>query len=200
MATVTPTHTEPVHDLFSAQDRELLRRCLANAPDAWDRFVDRYAGLIAFVVERTAGHRGIRLSTSDRDDLVADVLVEIVRNDAAVLRSYAGRASFPSYLTVVARRIAVRSLVRSARARQTVAADGANQPAAGQGHAAEIADREEIETLLGRLDPASAQLVRLHHLEGRSYGEISRITGMPLGSVGPALSQARAKMRGDSPG
>jgi DNA-directed RNA polymerase specialized sigma24 family protein len=37
--------------------------------------------------------------------------------------------------------------------------------------------------------------VRLHHLEARSYGEISRITGMPLGSIGPALSRAREKMK-----
>jgi DNA-directed RNA polymerase specialized sigma24 family protein len=45
------------------------------------------------------------------------------------------------------------------------------------------------------LSPEEAKLVRLHHLEARSYGEISRITGMPLGSIGPALSRARQKMR-----
>jgi len=38
--------------------------------------------------------------------------------------------------------------------------------------------------------------VRLHHLEARSYDEISRLTGMPLNSIGPALSRARQKMRG----
>lgn len=196
VAAVTPPKSEPSHDLFSAQDRDLLRRCLANAPDAWDTFVDRYAGLIAFVVTRTAGQRGQALSSSDRDDLVADVLVELVRNDAAVLRSFAGRASFPSYLTVIARRVAVRSLGRSARSRQVTSSPTVDDAAARHSHAAEVADREEIETLLQRLDPAAARLVRLHHLEGRSYGEISRITGMPLGSVGPALSQARSTMRG----
>ena len=45
---------------------------------------------------------------------------------------------------------------------------------------------------------ADAQLVRLHHLESRSYGEISRITGLPIGSIGPALSRARQKMRDDA--
>ena len=63
-------------------------------------------------------------------------------------------------------------------------------PAAASG-----VDREEIELLLGRLDERERLLVRLHHLEARSYGEISRLTGMPLGSIGPALSRAKAKMR-----
>jgi DNA-directed RNA polymerase specialized sigma24 family protein len=58
-----------------------------------------------------------------------------------------------------------------------------------------IAEREEVELMLGRLEEPEALLVRLHHLESRSYGEISRITGMPLGSIGPALSKARQKMR-----
>ena len=31
-------------------------------------------------------------------------------------------------------------------------------------------------------------------LEGRSYGEISRITGIPLGAIGPALAAARQKV------
>jgi DNA-directed RNA polymerase specialized sigma24 family protein len=38
-------------------------------------------------------------------------------------------------------------------------------------------------------------MLRLHHLEGRSYGEISRLTGVPLGSIGPMLARARHKMR-----
>ena len=60
---------------------------------------------------------------------------------------------------------------------------------------ARAVDREHVESLLQRLDTDEAKLVRLHHLEGRSYGEISRLTGMPLGSIGPALSRAKAKMR-----
>jgi RNA polymerase sigma-70 factor (ECF subfamily) len=37
--------------------------------------------------------------------------------------------------------------------------------------------------------------VRLYHLEGRSYQEISSTVGMPENSVGPMLSRAREKMR-----
>lgn len=174
-----------------------MRLCLAGAPGAWESFLERFSGLLAFVAERSAAQRGISLTATDRDDLVAEVMVEIVRNDAAVLRRFAGRASLPTFLTVVARRVCVRSLLRTRKSR-TPSTDGATQPDDRVDHVAAVANQEEIEMLLQRLAPEAARLVRLHHLEGRSYGEISRMTGMPLGSIGPALSQARQRMRGGS--
>jgi RNA polymerase sigma-70 factor (ECF subfamily) len=56
-------------------------------------------------------------------------------------------------------------------------------------------DRDQVAALLDRLEPDEARLVRLHHLESRSYGEISTLTGLPLGSIGPVLSRARLKLR-----
>jgi RNA polymerase sigma-70 factor (ECF subfamily) len=89
-------------------------------------------------------------------------------------------------------------MVRSAEARKAVASGGEVVLAADpRDTEAAIANRDEIEALLGRLDADEAQLVRLYHVERKSYGEISRATGMPLGSIGPALSRARQKMRGE---
>lgn len=198
VAAVSSPHSHP-EALFAAEDRELLRQCLDGTAGAWDVFVDRFAGLLVHVVSRAAGQRGIPLGTADRDDLVAEVLVEILRNDAAVLRSFQGHASLSTYLTVIARRVAVRSLSKSTDARRAVAVSPVAVEAADRrDDAAAVADREEIAVLLERLDPEEAQLVRLFHLESRSYGEISRLTGTPLGSIGPALSRARQKMRGEA--
>jgi RNA polymerase sigma-70 factor (ECF subfamily) len=182
--------------LVPPEDRALLEECLRGDPAAWAAFVERFAGLLAFVVDRTASQRRQPLARADRDDLLADILLEIIHRDAAVLRSFAGRSSLATYLTVVARRVSVRGLSRLAEARGMHGiADGgraANIPAA---EAHPTADRERLEDLLGRLPAGEAQLVRLHHLEGRSYGEISRLTGMPLNSIGPALSRARQKLK-----
>jgi RNA polymerase sigma-70 factor (ECF subfamily) len=35
----------------------------------------------------------------------------------------------------------------------------------------------------------------MYHLDGKTYQEISGVTGMPTNSVGPMLSRARAKLR-----
>jgi RNA polymerase sigma-70 factor (ECF subfamily) len=133
---------------------------------------------------------------ADRDDLVAEILLACVRNDAAVLRGFAGRASLPTYLTVIARRVVARALVRRLESGRLVSPSAAVETAATpRSDLARAVDREHVESLLQRLDTDEAKLVRLHHLEGRSYGEISRLTGLPLGSIGPALSRAKAKMR-----
>ncbi len=55
--------------------------------------------------------------------------------------------------------------------------------------------RDQVAALLESLDADEAKIVRLFHIEERSYGEISRLLGIPLGSVGPVLARARAKLR-----
>lgn len=182
---------------LSAEDRGLLDACLSGAAGAWPAFVARFAGLFAFVAVRSARQRSLTLSAADRDDLVADVLVECLRDDAVALRSFAGRSSLATYLTVIARRVVARRLADAARHAPPRAmherATPPDVPAADE--ASRAADRDHVETLLGGLDADEARLVRLHHLEHRSYGEISHLTGMPLNSIGPALSRARAKMK-----
>lgn len=188
----TSPHPARVPTALAAEDRLLLDACLAGTPGAWESFVSRFSGLFAHVAAGAAAQRGSALPGGDREDIVADILLECLRNDAAVLRSFAGRSSLPTFLTVIARRVAVRQLCRAAAASRTAAATPRD---AAPDDTARIADREQVEALLGRLDDAEARLLRLHHIEARSYGEISRLTGMPLGSIGPALSRAREKLR-----
>lgn len=182
--------------LATPDDQRLLAACLAGDPAGWDEFVRRFGGLFVHVAERTAVQRRTPLARADRDDLVAEILLACVRNDAAVLRGFAGRASLPTYLTVIARRVVARALVRRLESGRLVSPSAAVETAATpRSDLARAVDREHVESLLQRLDTDEAKLVRLHHLEGRSYGEISVQTGLPLGSIGPALSRARAKLR-----
>lgn len=192
---MTP-QTAPPAPLATPDDQRLVAACLAGDPAGWEEFVDRFGGLFMHVAERTAVQRRMPLARADRDDLVAEVLLACVRNDATVLRAFAGRASLPTYLTVIARRVVARSLVRRLESGRLVSPWAAIDVAATpRNELSRAVDREQVESLLQRLDSDEAKLVRLHHLEGRSYGEISRLTGMPLGSIGPVLSRAKAKMR-----
>lgn len=168
--------------LFPPRDRQLLDGCIQGDPAAWDAFVDRFCDLLGFVIDRTAAQRRCSLAPAARDDLLADVLLELIHHDAAVLRGFTGRSTLATYLTVVARRVVVRGL-------RNVAARAPESPRGSAGHDGGRHGSEAPE----------ATLVRLHDVEGRSYGEISRLTGMPLASIGPALKRAR-QARGQSPG
>lgn len=176
-------------------DRTLLERCLGHKPRAWEDFVDRFMGLVFHVVNHTAQCRSIMLSADDREDLAADVLLAIVANDYAALRRFRGESSLATYLTVVARRVVVRRLLESHSATPlSTVADTAVSP---EGTVEQrMTDRDEVERLMGQLDGQEADVIRMYHLEGKSYQEISRTIGMPTNSVGPLLTRARAKLRG----
>lgn len=182
--------------LVSPEDRRLIQACLAGQGSGWEEFIDRFSGLFSHVALATARQRGIGLAAADREDLVAEIVLACLRNQAAVLQGFAGRSSLATYLTVVARRVAGRRLRWPSATPAAVDPIGLDALAPAQRpEAGRLDDREQLEACLGRLDRDEARLVRLHHLEARSYGEISRATGLPLGSIGPALSRARAKLR-----
>ncbi|HEX4144237.1 MAG TPA: sigma-70 family RNA polymerase sigma factor [Pirellulales bacterium] len=175
-------------------DRSLLQRCLTRKPRAWEDFVDRFMGLVIHVVNHSAQCRSLRLAAEDREDLVAQVFLTVVKDDLAVLRNFRGDSSLATYLTVVARRVVVRDLLKQPA---SVPMHGSGGMGVGGISPAENRsdDREEIERLLEELDGAEAEIVRMYHLEGKSYHEISTAVGMPENSVGPTLSRARNKMR-----
>jgi RNA polymerase sigma-70 factor (ECF subfamily) len=183
---------------LSEIDRSLLQRCLARKPRAWEDFVDRFMGLVVHVVNHSVQSRSLRLTAEDREDLVAQVFLTVVKDDLAVLRHFRGESSLATYLTVVARRVVVAELLRQ---RAHIKREN-HQPADGH-HAHEVTDgaeqrvsnRDEVERMMADLDAAEANVVRMYHLEGMSYQEISSAVGMPENSVGPTLSRARRKMR-----
>jgi RNA polymerase sigma-70 factor (ECF subfamily) len=186
-------------NLFTAVDRDLVRRCLNKEPGSWNDFVDRYLSLIYHVIGYTAHLRSVRLGPEDVEDIAAEVLLKIVANNYRVLREFRGESSFATYLTVVARRICVQELVRRQQRKEAIARGDLlvptgeldEEPAAQKG----VESLEEVERLLRRLSGREREIVRLYYLEARSYEEISTETDVPVNTIGTILSRARKKLR-----
>jgi len=180
-------------------DRSLLERCLARKPRSWEEFVDRFVGLVIHVANHAAQARSVRLSADDREDLAAEVFLGLVKDDFAALRHFRGESSLATYLTVVARRIVVRRLVEhGSLSRLSDAASQAELERSAdtsRSSTERVQDRDHLEKLLAKLDAAEAQAVRMFHLEGKSYEEISAGTGLASNTIGPTLTRARRKMR-----
>jgi RNA polymerase sigma-70 factor (ECF subfamily) len=147
---------------------------------------------LVHVVNHSASSRSARITPEDREDLVAQVFLTVVKDDMAVLRQFRGDSSLATYLTVVARRVVVRELIksrgggRSAEGRESRDDSGPEQ---------RLSNREQVTRLLDELSGPEAEAVRMFHLDGKSYQEISSAIGLPENSVGPMLSRARRKMR-----
>jgi RNA polymerase sigma-70 factor (ECF subfamily) len=185
---------------LTSLDRDLLKRCLNHDRGAWNDFVDRFLGLIYHVIHHSAHLRSMPLRPEDTEDLAAEVLLQIVANDYAILRQFRGHSSLATYLTVIARRICVQELARRAAARevqppvdgQRPSAVEPEEPPRAQGG---LETLEEVGRLLKKLPAKESQVVRLYYLEGRTYEEIATELNLSINSIGPILSRAKQKLR-----
>ena len=55
--------------------------------------------------------------------------------------------------------------------------------------------QQRVHVMLEKLPVKQRRVVRLFHLQGKSYAEISAELQMPIGSIGPTLRRAEAKLR-----
>lgn len=180
---------------LSEIDRNLLERCLQKKPQAWENFTDRFLGLVSHVVRHTCATRNIPLQEEVCQDLVQEVFIAILADNFVILRRFRGNSSLATYLTVVARRIVVKSLFQknllsdhSVDLTETIAEKEGEEEK-------RLENLDEIEHFLAQLSERESSIVRLYHLEQKSYAEIAAITGIPENSVGPTLSRAREAMR-----
>jgi RNA polymerase sigma-70 factor (ECF subfamily) len=183
----------PLRDI----DRQLIDRCLRHEPGAWSEFVDRYMGLIYHVIHHVAHARSLVLSPADIEDIAAEVFLGIVDDDYAVLRRFKGTSSLPTYLTVVARRICVKEVVKRHREAELGHAT-AHRAIIEENSSIEvepIASAEEVERMLKDLPEREAEVVRLYHLNYLNYRQIGKQLGIPENSVGPILARARQRLR-----
>ena len=179
-------------------DRELLDRCLKHEPGSWNEFVDRYMGLIYHVIHHIAHARSLDLSTADVEDLAAEVLLGIVDDDYAVLRKFRSASSLPTYLTVVARRIAIKEIVKRQREAE-LGHVSAHRNAMTEDELTSdtepLATAEQIEQILKDLPERDAEVVRLRHLKSLSYRQIARQLGISENTIGPILSRAHKRLK-----
>jgi RNA polymerase sigma factor (sigma-70 family) len=158
---------------------------------AWNELVSRYAGLVAHVIRR------YRLPPADTQDVSQLVWLRLVEH----LGELREPAALPGWLATTTRHECERHLRTSGR---SVAVDPLAMPAP---HAAEAPEVDEVllaaerrQVLidgLGELAPQQRELLLLLAADPPyTYAEISRLLGIPIGSIGPTRSRILGKLRG----
>jgi RNA polymerase sigma-70 factor, ECF subfamily len=176
-------------------DRELLHDCLSGSEEAWRGFCDRYVGLISRTVELVATSFRVPLDNASRDDLVAEVFLELLERDCAALRQFRGESSLAAYLVVITRRTVIKRLAHrqipiSDHTMEIESLPDLSHPV----ESIDILDWNSSEAFRG-LSNEEASAIRMFHLEGKTYREIGTHLGLSENSIGPFLSRARQKLR-----
>ena len=92
-------------------DAALLERCLSFQDRAWEDFVDRFLGLVLHVIDHTVSKREVRFRGEERTVLCERVFAALAHDRFRLLREHNARSSLTTYLSIVVRRIVVRSLL-----------------------------------------------------------------------------------------
>lgn len=171
---------------------------MAEESGAWKEFVDRFLGLFVHVIHHTADARSVKTTPEDVDDLSAEIFLTVLANNFAVLRHFRGQSSLATYLAVVGRRVVVREMSKRRMAEamgHVVASQTALEHAHVHPDSHRVESQEEVQRMLEELPAVDAEAVKMFHIEGKSYREISAVLGVAENTVGSMLTRAREKMR-----
>jgi len=136
----------------------------------------------------------VACDAADADDAVQETFVDVLRG----IGSFRGDAKLSTWLFRIAIRAATRVRNKTARRRHDVTDADANAVAGSDDPVARAAERENAQRLLAAIDqlPAAQRaVVGLAAIQGIEHAEIAAVLGIPVGTVGSRLHEARDRLR-----
>lgn len=171
------------------ENTELLLRASKGDPGAWKDILRRYTGVVSGKV-RTFG-----LQEADARDAVQMTWLRLAEN--------IHRIQHPERLSGWLATTAARECLRILHQRQRnptltdAVVDNLADPAPGpEQHVVDAETTQTLHMLVAELPPRRRKLLRaLFTDHPPSYAELSRATGIPLGSIGPTRNRALHQLR-----
>lgn len=167
-----------------------VSRVASGEKAAWDRFVEKFAGLLHGVAMRTLRARGAGNDREAARDVVQDIFLRLVKDDFRLLKTFdASRASLPTWLTVVARSTAIDSLRRPSPTRDGVELDetlAAREDAPFSG---------KLELPPGLLSERQGQILRMLFDEDMDVSEVAGLLNVQAQTVRSLKHQALERLR-----
>jgi RNA polymerase sigma factor (sigma-70 family) len=168
------------------ETRELLRSATRGDDAAWNEIVQRYRGLVGAVV------RSYRLQDADARDAEQRTWLRLVEHRSSVRDP----ERLGGWLATTAARECLR-ILRECRNVSTDELDALATPEPGVEERVVDADTvERLWKIVAELPPRGRTIMReLFAEEPRPYSEVARVTGIPIGSLGPSRARLIERVR-----
>ena len=179
------------------EESRLIRRCQEQDGRAWKEFLAHYRGRI---------HRytfSILRNTQDAEDATALTLSRVYQN----IHTFRRESRLLPWLYRIARNVAITMLQRDRQPTVSLSlvtaledADGGEWQIRDPSPAPEdqviyAREKERIVGAIRHLPRYQREMLEMYHAEGRSYKEIAKRTGIPLGTVKSRMARARVTLR-----
>jgi len=171
-----------VTEYANLTDAELVRRCRAGDPDAWNELVERYSRYVYAIAVR-----GFRLSEEDAEDVFQDVFTRVytrldsLRDDSA-LRPWIAQLTRRRCLDAIA-------------ARRDVPSD----EVLAEEESADLSDVEEafeVREALAGLPEACQDILDRFFTRDQSYKTIADELEIPSGTIASRIARCLTRLRG----
>jgi RNA polymerase sigma-70 factor (ECF subfamily) len=185
-------------DEARASDRHLVARCVGDALDreAWEAFVARYRPHVVRAAAITLSRQG-HMDPTLAEDVAADVFSALLTNRQGTLGRFEWRSSLVTWLAVVTRRQAGKTLRRVRPATRLPSDEDLCPSGASPAPALEAERAEAVRVMrahLGALPPRDQLALRLFYEGERTYAEVAEVVGVPPAHVSSLLARAKAKL------
>lgn len=181
----------------SADDGELVRRCLAGTRSAWEDFARAYEEVVVGAVRHTLIRLCRRAPVEDVENVVQDIFSGLLEHSGRRLRLYSGRCSLKGWLRSVAMRRTL-NYVRDERRRRGRPLDERLLfvPEAGRSEAEDaMAERiRRLDASLNRLAARDRLVLRLYYLDGVPLKSIAALLGVSRNTIWPMVTRARQRL------
>jgi RNA polymerase sigma-70 factor, ECF subfamily len=167
------------------RDEELVRQVAQGDEQALSELYDRYSRPVYATGVRLLGDAHLA------EDLVQDAFIKVWQAAASFDPS---RARFATWLYQVTRNRAV-DLDRRRRARPSSAGDARLQTISGGAEPEASVDGWDVAHALSRIPEEHREVLTLAYFEGLTQREISRRTGIPLGTIKSRTTTALKGLR-----
>jgi RNA polymerase sigma factor (sigma-70 family) len=172
----------------TAARNPILPRIALGEESAVEEFMTSYGNLVWALARRFTN------TTEDAEDAVQDIFLEIWQNAG---RYDSNKAAESTFISIIARRRLIDRLRKIYRQPQTQSIDTFFESGTNNGDKllqTRIEAKQAVRAM-GQLRPEQRDLMLMTIFDGLSHGEISQITGMPLGTVKTHIRRGFNRMR-----
>ncbi|MEO1270742.1 MAG: sigma-70 family RNA polymerase sigma factor [Myxococcota bacterium] len=143
--------TEPSTHPRHAEDWRLVQACIRGDRQRWAELLRLHERTLFFAVLNTLRTWGVHAPKERVEDLQGDIVIELVKNDFAKLRTYSGRSRLAQWLKVVASNYTVDQLRKK-------------RPTVSLNDDTSASSRALRDTLPDRTEPADRRIHRAQQL------------------------------------
>jgi RNA polymerase sigma-70 factor (ECF subfamily) len=168
--------------LSTLTDAELVERCRAGDPDAWNELVERFSRYVYAVAVR-----GFRLGEQDAEDAFQEVFTRVYTN----LHKLRDDTALRPWIAQLTRRVCLDSIARSGR-EQPIGEPLAEEQS---DDLAEIEEAFTVREAVTTLPEACQEILDRFFARDQSYRTISSELELPSGTIASRIARCLGKLR-----